>query len=164
PIGGGGLIAGVAIAAKSRNPKIRIYGVEPEASPTMMRALEAGRIIEVAEEPTIADGLAGNAEEGSMTFPIIQRLFDDLILVSEAALRKALLQIASEDHLMIEGSAAASIAALEDSKLRDGKIAAVVTGKNITLDLFSSVMQGEPTSPPALLDSDSSIRIRCRDS
>jgi len=145
PIGGGGLIAGVAIAAKSRNPKIKIYGVEPEASPTMMRALEAGGIIEVAEEPTIADGLAGNVEEGSMTFPIIQRLLDDLILVSEAALRKSLLQIAREDHLMIEASAAASIAALEDSRLRDGRIAAVVTGRNITLDLFSSVLQGEPS-------------------
>ncbi|HMG35530.1 MAG TPA: threonine/serine dehydratase [Blastocatellia bacterium] len=140
PVGGGGLIAGIAIAAKARNPRIKIYGVEPETSPTMTRALEAGRILQIEEAPTIADGLAGNIETDSITFPIVQRLVDGMIIVSERALKESLLRVALEDHIMIEGSAAASIAALGDSRLRTGIIAAVVTGRNISLDLFSELI------------------------
>ncbi|HSE97240.1 MAG TPA: threonine/serine dehydratase, partial [Blastocatellia bacterium] len=89
PVGGGGLIAGVAVAARAVKPGIKIYGVEPAASPTMTRSLEAGRIIEIEEDETVADGLAGNIEPGSITFPIIQRLVDEMILVDEEAIRKA---------------------------------------------------------------------------
>ena len=139
PLGGGGLIAGVAIAIKAINPNIKVYGVEPEASPTMTRALEAGRIIEIEEDETIADGLAGNIEPGSLTFPIVQRLVDAIILVDEESIRAAIRRVAREDHLMIEGSAAAAIAALEDSRLRTGRIAAIVTGRNIAFDLFMKI-------------------------
>src|SRR5262249_15220792 len=72
PVGGGGLIAGVLIALKSLRPALKVYGVEPSASPTMLRALEAGRLVVIPEDPTIADGLAGNVEPDSITFPIIQ--------------------------------------------------------------------------------------------
>src|SRR5215813_7765018 len=68
PVGGGGLLAGVAIAVKAIAPRIKVYGAEPAVSPTMSAALEAGRIIEIEEEPTIADGCAGNVEPGSVTF------------------------------------------------------------------------------------------------
>jgi threonine dehydratase len=139
PVGGGGLIAGIAIAAKSLKPSIKIYGVEPETSPTMTRALEAGEIVHVAEEPTIADGLAGNIEPGSITFGIVQQLVDDMILVSEESIKRAMTRVASEDHLLIEGSSAAAIAALDDPKIDANRIGVIVTGRNITLDLFRRV-------------------------
>ncbi|HKF55574.1 MAG TPA: threonine/serine dehydratase [Blastocatellia bacterium] len=139
PVGGGGLIAGVLIAVKSLKPRIKVYGVEPSASPTMLKALEAGRLVVIPEEPTIADGLAGNVEPDSMTFPIIQRLVDDMILVDEPSIRKAMARVAREDHLMIEGSAAAAIAALADARLNLPKVAAVITGRNISLDLFLEI-------------------------
>lgn len=140
PIGGGGLIAGVALAAKALNPRIKVYGVEPLASPTMTAALEAGCIVEIREEPTIADGCAGNIEPGSITFPIIQQLVDDVILVSEESIRLALASIAREEHLIIEGSAAMSIGALNDNRLRAGKVAATITGRNIGLNYLVEVI------------------------
>ena len=139
PVGGGGLIAGILIAVKSLKPGIKVYGVEPSASPTMLRALEAGRLVVIPEEPTIADGLAGNLEADSMTFPIIQRLVDGIILVDETAIRAAVAGAAREDHLMLEGSAAAAIAALADDRLKLPKVAAVITGRNISLDLFLEI-------------------------
>lgn len=140
PVGGGGLIAGVAIAAKAVNPNIKVYGVEPEASPTMSEALRAGRLIEIEEQETIADGLAGNIEPGSITFPIVQRLVDGIILVSEESTLAAIVRIAREDHLMIEGAAAVSIAALADPRIEGGRVAAIITGRNITFDLFERVV------------------------
>lgn len=140
PVGGGGLIAGVAIAAKALKPNIRVYGVEPEASPTMTEALRAGRVIEIEEQATIADGLAGNIEPGSITFPIVRTLVDGIILVSEDAIRNAIFRVAREDHLMIEGSAAAGVAALADPAIQSQRIAAIITGRNITLDLFRGVL------------------------
>ena len=134
PVGGGGLLAGVLIAAKAIKPEIKVYGVEPETSPTMTAALNAGRITEIAENETIADGLAGNIEPGSITFPIIQELVDGLILVSEGAIRDAIARIAREDHLIIEGAAAASIAALGNDRLKSDRVCAIVTGRNIAIN------------------------------
>jgi len=139
PIGGGGLIAGVAAAIKETNPRIKVYGVEPQASPTMIKALEAGEIIEIAEEPTIADGLSGNIEPESITFPIIQRLVDDILLVSEEAMARAIATTAREEHLIIEASAATGIAALDDDRFNTGRTAVVVTGRNIAFDLFKRI-------------------------
>lgn len=142
PCGGGGLLAGVAIVAKAIKPRVKVYGVEPAASPTMREALKAGRLVEIEEDETIADGLAGNVEPGSMTFPIIERLVDGIILVSEESIRRAIAKVAREDHVMIEGSAAAAIAALADERVEGRRVAALVTGRNITLDLFERVVAG----------------------
>ncbi|MEW6126316.1 MAG: threonine/serine dehydratase [Acidobacteriota bacterium] len=136
PVGGGGLIAGIALAAKALNPQIKIYGAEPATTPTMMEALKAGQIIEVIEDDTIADGLAGNIEPGSITFPIVQRFVDDMITVSEAEIGEALYRFAREEHVMIEGSAAVSLAALHSPKLTGQSLAAIISGRNISLDVF----------------------------
>ena len=141
PVGGGGLLAGLAIAVKALNPRVKVYGAEPLTSPTMTAALEAGCIVEIEEQPTIADGCGGNIEPGSMTFPIIQGLVDGVILVSEEAIRNAIARVAKEDHLMIEGSAAVSVAALKDDVLDQMSIAAIVTGRNMSLDLFAEVIR-----------------------
>ena len=140
PVGGGGLLAGVAIAAKAINPRIKVYGAEPRASPTMTAAIDAGHVIEIEEQATIADGCAGNIEPGSMTFPIIQQLVDGIILVSEDSIRTAIARIAREDHLMIEGSAAVSIAALSDAHVKGNSVAAIVSGRNLSLALFTEVI------------------------
>ena len=140
PVGGGGLVAGIAIAIKSINPQIKVYGAEPQTSPTMTAALEAGRIVEIEEEETIADGCAGNIEPGSITFPIVQRLVDDIILVSEASIRNSIERVAREEHLIIEGSAAVSIAALSADRPKGLRAAAIVSGRNITLDRFVEVV------------------------
>lgn len=142
PVGGGGLMAGVAVAAKAINPNIKIYGAEPAATPTMSAALAAGSIIEISEEETVADGLAGNIEPGSMTFPLIRDLVDGMILVDEPAICRALTRVAHEDHLMIEGAAAVSVAALSDERVRGQRVAAIISGRNITLDLFARVIAG----------------------
>ncbi|HKG23945.1 MAG TPA: threonine/serine dehydratase [Blastocatellia bacterium] len=140
PVGGGGLIAGVAIAAKALNPDIKIYGAEPAASPTMREAFKAGRIIEIREEETIADGLAGNIEPGSITFPIARELVDDILPVSEHSIRAAIRRAAREDHLMIEGAAAVALAALGEARIQHEKIGVIISGRNITLDLFKEVL------------------------
>ena len=140
PVGGGGLIAGVAIAAKSMNPRIKVYGAEPSASPSMTAALEAGRIIEIRGQQTIADGCAGNIEADSITFPIVQSLVDDIFLVSEESIRNAIAGVARNEHVMIEGAGALSVAALEDSELTEKRVAAIVSGRNISMELFAEVI------------------------
>src|SRR5262245_9290505 len=140
PVGGGGLLAGIAIAVKSVSPRTKVYGAEPLTSPTMTAALEAGRIIEIEEQATIADGCAGNIEPGSVTFPIIQSLVDGMLLVSEQSIRDAMARIAREDHLIVEGSAAVSIAAIGDVRIEGRSVAAIVSGRNISLDVFTDVI------------------------
>jgi threonine dehydratase len=137
PVGGGGLIAGVAVAVKALRPSVKVYGAEPATTATMSAAIAAGRIVEIVEEATIADGLAGNIEPGSMTFSLTRDLIDGMITVDEAAIRRAIARVAREDHLMIEGSAAVAVAALSDSRLQGRRVAAIITGRNITLDLFT---------------------------
>src|SRR5207244_13334244 len=119
---------------------IKVYGAEPLTSPTMTAAIEAGHVTEIEEEATIADGCAGNIEPGSMTFPIIQRLVDGIIRVSEDSIRTAIERIAREDHLMNQGSAAVSIAALSDAQVKGKSVAAIVSGRNLSLDLFTEVI------------------------
>jgi threonine dehydratase len=141
PVGGGGLLAGVAIAAKAIKPDIRVYGAEPLTSPTMTAALQAGRIIEIEEQDTVADGCAGNIEPDSITFPMIQELVEGIILVSEESIRNAIARVAREDHLMIEGSAAVGIAALDDARLDVASVGAIVSGRNMSLDVFNKVIK-----------------------
>lgn len=143
PVGGGGLLAGVVIAAKAINPRVQIYGAEPLTSPTMTAALQAGRIVEIEEQDTLADGCAGNIEPGSITFPIIQKLVDGIILVSEESIRNTIAQMAREDHVMIEGAAAVSIAAIDEVRLDGRSIGAIVSGRNMSLDLFNKAISAE---------------------
>jgi threonine dehydratase len=143
PIGGGGLIAGIALAAKTINPQIKIYGAEPKTTPTMLAALKAGGIIEIKEDETIADGLAGNIEPGSITFPVVQQFVDEVITVGEDEIKTALTRFAHDDHVMIEGAAAVSLAALASKRIEGEKIVAVVSGRNISLDRFTAIVSSQ---------------------
>jgi threonine dehydratase len=141
PVGGGGLIAGVAIAARAIAPGVRIVGVEAEASHAMLTSVRAGRITTIDPQPTLADGLAGNLEPGAMTFAIVQRDVDEIVTATEAELRRAIAALAAEEHVIAEGAGAAAVAALIAGKVRTtGATAAIVSGGNIDPAALRSIL------------------------
>ena len=132
PVGGGGLISGVALAAKSIAPGVRVVGVEAAASCAMSTSLRAGRISAIHPQPTLADGLAGNLEPGSMTFEIVRRLVDDIVTASEQDIGGAMFGLLAEEHLVVEGAGAAAVAAILAGNVRTtGPVIAIVSGANI---------------------------------
>jgi threonine dehydratase len=141
PVSGGGLLAGVALAAKTLNPKIKVYGVQSENSPAMLASFRAGRIVEVVERETIADGLAGNIEAGSITFPIIAEYADDILLVSEDAIREAIVLMLKHEHQVVEGAGVVTVAALTSgaAKVPGRKLGLIVSGSNIDLHRLIAV-------------------------
>lgn len=145
PAGGGGLLAGLVVAAKALAPKLEIIAVEPEASPTLSRALAAGRIVNVEERATIADGLAGNIEEGSITVPLIAAQLSEVTLVSEREIRGAMRRAVEKLHLIVEGSAAVAIAGAvqKQAALRGKTCALVLTGRNIGWPELLAAIAGE---------------------
>jgi len=139
PIGGGGLIAGSAIAAKAINRKIKIYGVEAKAYPSMRNILKGKKT--KAGGQTIAEGIAVK-DPGELTRPIVKKLVSDLLLVDETALEEAVQVYLETQRLVVEGAGAASLAALmKNRKLFKGKkVGLVVSGGNIDSRLMSSVL------------------------
>lgn len=137
-VGGGGLIGGVGTALKELRPQTRIVGVWPENSPCMLRALETGRLLEVAEAPTLSDGTAGAIEPGSVTFPICQAVIDSTVTVSEPEIATAMRQVAATEHWIIEGAAGVALAGLikTASTWRNRTVAVVLCGRNIALETF----------------------------
>jgi len=141
PIGGGGLIAGVAVAAKSIHPKIKIIGVQSEASPAMHAALTAGKVIETPIQETIADGLAGRFVEEQM-LQSVQNHVDDVILTSEFSIKKAIKLIFEAEHFIVEGSAAVGIAAMLENKIeQSGKLVFILTGRNMSKMLLQNLFK-----------------------
>lgn len=137
-VGAGGLIGGAGTAIKAANPRVKVVGVWPEASPCMLRALQAGNIIPVEEYETLSDGTAGAIEPGSVTLPICQSVIDETVEVSEAEIAAAMRQLADKEHLMVEGAAGVALAGLTRSATAyEGKtVAVVLCGRNIGLDTF----------------------------
>ena len=142
PVGGGGLISGVALWASSR-PDVRVIGVESEASPTMRASLAAGKIVAVEERPTLADGLAGNLEPGSVTFDLVREHVADVVLVTEDEIGAAMRMLHETHGLVVEGAGAAATAAVAAGKVSgSGSVVALVTGGNIEPELFARVLAG----------------------
>lgn len=140
PTVGGGLLAGVAIAAKAINPRVQVYGAEPQVSPSMSEALRAGYIVPIQEGDTVADALAGNIERGAITFPIIQQLVDGIGLASEVLIRKMVQRVAYQDHLMIEGASAVGLAALPGLPLQGKRLVVILTGRNIIPTFWANII------------------------
>jgi len=141
PVGGGGLIAGVAVAAKAINPQVRIVGVQPEASPAAYLSLRDGRPYEEYDAaPTIADGLAGGF--GRLPFEIASGLIDEIVLVSEKEIRAAVFVLLDLAQLVVEGAGAVGVAALLAGKvdLAGRKIVAILSGANIDASLLFEIM------------------------
>ncbi len=145
PVGGGGLISGISIAVKSLKSNVEIVGVQSEASPVMYESLKAGRIVDVPKAKTIAEGLSGGIEKGSLTFEIAKNCIDRMLLVKEETIRRAIYLLWINEKQVAEGSGAAAIAPfLENKKLFTGKtIACVITGGNIDPELFKSIVASE---------------------
>jgi threonine dehydratase len=135
PIGGGGLASGVGLALKAVLPTVTVVGVEVEESSPFTVSLEAGRIMEITPQPSLADGLVGNLEKGSITFPLVQQVVDRVVTVSEADLGRAMKGLAAEERLIVEGAGAASVAAIMAGKVpASGRhVVAIVTGANVDL-------------------------------
>ncbi|MGH9384355.1 MAG: threonine ammonia-lyase [Vicinamibacterales bacterium] len=142
PIGGGGLASGIGLAMKAVSPQVEVIGVEVEASAPFARSLEAGRIVEIAIQPTLADGLAGNLEPDAITLPLVKRFVDRIVLVSEDDLEQAMRLVARAEQLIVEGAGAAALAALVGNKVdvRGKQVAVLVTGGNIDLARWMRVV------------------------
>ena len=145
PVGGGGLVSGVSIAVKSIKPDVEIVGVQSEASPVMYESLKAGKIVNTEKAKTIAEGLSGGIEKGSLTFEIAKTCIDRMLLVKEATIRRAVYILWTREKQRAEGSGAAAIAPiLEDKALFKGKtVACLITGGNIDDELFKAILASE---------------------
>jgi len=142
PVGGGGLICGISIAAKTLNPNIRLVGVQSEGAPAVYQSWKAGKIVEVDSVNTIADGLAAR-KPLDLTFRIIKRYVDDILLVTDQEIGEAVLALLYEAHILAEPSGAASSAALlfkYHAKPKE-KVAVIVSGANISIDYLASLLK-----------------------
>jgi threonine dehydratase len=143
PVGGGGLIAGIAIAARELRPEVEVVGVEVEASHPFAASFAAGRIVEVQVGPTIADGLAGNMDPDNIAFPVVQALVRKMVIVGEGELRAAVRGLVRHEHLVTEGAGATGVAAVVAGVIGppSGTTAVIVSGANINLDLLAQILQ-----------------------
>ena len=134
PIGGGGLLCGTAVAAKSMQPKIKVIAVEPENADDAAKSFRAGRRIVTKKNFTIADGLRTNV--GERNFPIIQRYVDDVVTVSEDAIVSAMRRIWETMKIVIEPSAAVPYAVILEDKIDivGKRVGIILTGGNVDLD------------------------------
>ena len=144
PIGGGGLASGIGLAATTAGRRIRVVGVEAAQSPAWRSALDAGRPVPITAGPTLADGLAGNFEPGSVTFDLVQRTIADVVTVSEDEIATAMRFLAREHGLIAEGSAAVGVAALltERAARTEGATVVIITGRNIATSTLAGVLAG----------------------
>lgn len=131
PAGGGGLISGIGCALQSVDPLPKLIAVQSEASPFLYEIYRHGTQAGVEELPSLADGLAGPLQEGSVTIPLVKSYVDDFILVSELEIRKAIKYAWINYHEQIEGSAAVSLAAVITGKVTDRPAVVILTGGNI---------------------------------
>ncbi|MBN1314206.1 MAG: pyridoxal-phosphate dependent enzyme [Anaerolineales bacterium] len=143
PLSGGGLLGGIAFALKSADPKIHVVGVMMERGPAMVESLRAGRIVDIVEEPTLADALAGKLPPNQYTFELVQKTVDETVLVSEEEIAAAMAFALKRHHLVVEGSGAVGIAALRSGKIQHlGKhVAVVISGANVDMPLLLRVVQ-----------------------
>jgi len=142
PVSGGGLISGIATVIKVAS-KAEVIGIQTEASPVMHESVKAGKIIDITMYDTVAEGLHGGIAQGSVTFPICQRLVDDWIDVKEATIVDALRLMLISHHEVIEGSGAVGIAALmeEPSRFEGKSVGVIVSGGNIDEALLRRLTQ-----------------------
>ena len=139
PIGGGGLISGIAIAAKNLMPNVRIVGVQAANCAPMKKSVEAGEIVEVKALETIADGIAIK-HPGEVTFPLIQEYVDDIVEVTEDEIARAIFFCVQNNRLVVEGAGAAGLGALLAHKIKldsDDTVCVVLGGGNIDPNLLS---------------------------
>lgn len=143
PVGGGGLAAGIALGASYENYRsIRVIGVEAEHSPAVSAALAAGHTVEVLISDTLADGLAGNLEPGSITVSLLARYGVQMVRVSEAEIAWAMRNLYVEHDIVAEGAAAVSWAAMNRLDL-PGPVVGIISGRNVTEATLRRILEGD---------------------
>jgi threonine dehydratase len=142
PVGGGGLISGIAGFLKAVDKNIKIIGCQPQNSAVMHASVQAGKILELESKPTLADGTAGGLEPDAVTFDICKKFVDDFILVNESDIKNAIIFCIEKHQLLIEGAAALSIAAfMKDQKRFAGKnVVLIISGKKISLEQLREIL------------------------
>ena len=140
PVGGGGLLSGIAIAAKALNPSIRIVGAEPAGADDAFQSKRAGELILQTSPNTIADGLLTSL--GDLTWPVIRDLEDEIVVVDDRQIANAMKLMMERAKLLIEPSGATSYAAAVkmDFDTEDTRVACVISGGNINLSRISELM------------------------
>ncbi len=143
PVGGGGLIAGIAGWLKGSGRAVEVYGVEPSNSAVVAASLAAGAIVEITEDETIADAVAGGLEPGTITFPLCRELLDGIILVEEPLIKRAMRLLWEYHQRMVEGAGALALAGLikDSSRLAGKKVAIVASGGNIAPEVFEKAVR-----------------------
>jgi len=143
PTSGGGLLGGIAIAAKSMKPSVEILGVQPETTPAMYESLRAGRIVNAEMKDTIADALSGNIEPGAVTFQIAKEYVKDVLLVREETIAKPIRLLSEKEKQITEGAGAIAIAPIIENKqdFTRKTTVAVISGGNINDELFRSILK-----------------------
>ena len=142
PVGGGGLIAGIAVAVKEKNPNVAIYGVEASACPSMAQSLLEKKPITVASTPTVADGIAVK-KPGVRNLEIVEKYVDDLVTVDELEMIRTMFLLLERNKLLVEGSGASSLAALlyEKLNIRGKKVVALLSGGNVDVNFISRIIE-----------------------
>jgi len=142
PVGGGGLISGIAIAVKTLCPDVRIIGVQTNSCPSTVRSLEKRAPLTVNILPTLADGIAVN-RPGDITFPIIQKYVDEMVLVEEEGIAGAILNLMDKANVIAEGAGATPLAALLDGQVatKAKQVILVISGGNIELNTIDRILE-----------------------
>ena len=145
PLSGGGLAAGVALVVKAAHPAARVVGVSMARGAAMKASLDAGRPVQVREEPSLADSLGGGIGlDNRLTFALCRDLLDDVVLLSEAEIAAGIVHAYAEEREVVEGAAAVGIAALIAGRARPvGPTVAILSGRNIDMDLHRRIVSGE---------------------
>ena len=142
PIGGGGLISGIAVAMKEQRPDVRIVGVEASAAASALASRRAGRIVAIESADTIADGIAVK-RPGDLTFPLIERYVDDIVAVDEVEIARAVHMLLERQKLLAEGAGAVALAALATGRIpvrRGEAVVVILSGGNIDLNLAGRIV------------------------
>jgi threonine dehydratase len=153
PLSGGGLAAGVALAVKAIKPSARVIGVSMDRGAAMDASIRAGRPVEVEEVASLADSLGGGIGlDNRLSFPLCRDLLDDVVLVTEAEIYRALQTLFYEDRMVAEGACVVGIAALQAGRLPapKGPIATIITGRNVDMAVFHRIMGGQDVALGAL--------------
>lgn len=142
PIGGGGLIGGIACAVKESRPLVKVFGVQPARLPSMQAAVAAGKLVTLESAKTIADGIAVR-RAGERTLPLVQKYVDDIVTVEEEEIANAILLLLEREKTLAEGAGAAAIAAVLNRKLplQGKRVAVLVCGGNIDVTLLARIIE-----------------------
>jgi len=142
PVGGGGLMSGIAGYIKTVNKNVQLIGCLPENSPVMLESIKKGRIVHYESKPSLADGSAGGIEDGSITFPLCRDYVDDYILVPEQEIKSAFLLILEKTNLLIEGAAALPVASFlkQIKRFKNKNVVLVLSGRRICMEWLKDII------------------------